>query len=265
MINRIPKSLDTNRLDVTINLKTSDGMPIKHFNLGLIIYFFTITFVIAKIVTSPSIAQLPTIFKLLMFVSIEFVALMWLLKDDSERMLFNYAPYIIEQFKNLKTTDTTIRDIQPYADIEDDYYIKTTDGRYMVLLDITGRASTLLFPIDVVDCTNAFDSFFRSAKKIDATMYTQTFTSREPLHVDEMIDYMYSVQYPKELDRYMASRMKRLKRTSGEMYVQYMVINCATKQQVFDVLDCIQSSTFQFKILEGKEAISKLNNLLLQE
>ena len=258
---KVPTSLDTGRLDATINLKTSDGTSLKHFNLGLLLYVILVIFACAKVSNLAMVSQLTRPLKILLFVCTASPLILWrVLTDGSGRPLYLYIPYLMDLFKYsnpLKQSNGSTALFEtffPYASVVNDNVIQMTNGRVAALLNVTGRVSNSMTQADVEECIDAFDMFFRNMKHISDDVCCETFTTIESVNTIKQVAYTEELSVPEACLPLLNHRLKMLKRKqSGILFGQYMFISATNISDLSDVIGAIPANALVYEIMPAKD------------
>lgn len=261
---KIPTTLDTNNLDVTINLKTSDGTPLRHFNLGFLIYLIGSIFVTAKICNLSVVSGLPQGLRILMWLCLELPLVAWfVLTDKSDRKMGLYIPFLMDLYKKRK--DGNLYDtFMPFAAKVDKHVMKLTTNEVCVLLDITGRASQTMSSADIGECVDGLDIFYRNVKRISDAARIETFTKIQPVKTTEQIAYAKDMEYPAACEKFMKHRIKMLERdTNGLLFNQYMYIIAPTVDDLSDIITAIPTNILGYTILDADEIPEIMTDVML--
>ena len=260
---RIPKSLDTSRFDVTINLKMSDGTPIKHLNLGLVIYVIIAVFSVSQVITMDAISQTPILLKAVLFALLLSVLMILAFTDVSGRRFVMSIPfYTNKQPKKIET-------LMPFASIIDENTVQMTNGKYMQVYKISGRISALLFDSEMNGIIDGYSLFLRQLKDHPGISY-KIATMKHVVEQSESLDCTKKLaskcSNADVLNKYIKYRKTMLSTTNvaSSVYEQYMfVLGDSFDDFVYFCSNISPSFIGDFEPINSSEILDLSNHLFL--
>lgn len=159
---KIPASLNTSYMDMTITIQKDDGLGLKPLPMKQLAFFLAVLFSGFFIQQKTFVGQCGTVLSVL-FLAVYFGIGLYLgLMDSSHVLRFEMVPamlsYIQPDHRKIFKVPISFYNI---ADIDERGFITYADGTYGCICSVVGTASVLLFDSDREAILNRVDMFWR--------------------------------------------------------------------------------------------------------
>ena len=250
---RIPASLATSYMDMTITIQKDDGLGLKPMPIKQLLFFIVVLFSGFFLQQKTFFGQTGT-FGSAAFLALWFGTGLYLgLTDSSHVIRFEMIPamlsYLQPDHRRIFHVPVSFYDI---ADISEDGFIQYADGTCGYILNVVGSASVLLFDSDREAILNRVDMFWRKQPPGAEYIFLTVKKAQDVLSQRRHIR-TYDISDP-ELRRLAIQQDKKLKDFVGKQFRsihQYMLIKAPNREvlrQVYNILQSeVENSSYMLK------------------
>lgn len=159
---KIPAGLDTSYMDMTITLRSNDGLGLKPLPIKQIAFMIVVVFSAFFLQQKTFIGQINTVSTICFMAAYCGMGLYLAMMDSSHILRFEMVPamlsYLQPDHRKIFRVPVSFYNI---ADISKDGYVQFADGSHGYVMSVVGSASILLFDSDREAILNRVDAFWR--------------------------------------------------------------------------------------------------------
>lgn len=159
---KIPASLDTSYLDMTITIRNNDGLGLRPLPIKQIAFMILVVFSAFFLQQKTFLGQVSTASSAAFLITYIGFGMYLALKDSSHVLRFEMVPamlsYIQPDHRKLFKVPVSFYNI---ADIDEDGLVQFADGSFGYVCSVVGSASILLFDSDREAILSRVDSFWQ--------------------------------------------------------------------------------------------------------
>lgn len=250
---KIPASLDTSYMDMTITIRTNDGLGLRPLPIKQIAFMIVIVFSAFFLQQKTFIGQVSTVSTIIFMAAYIGTGLYLAMMDSSHVLRFEMVPamlsYMQPDHRKIFKVPVSFYNI---ADITHDGLVQFADGSSGYILSVVGSASILLFDSDRDAILNRVDAFWRKQTPGVEYLFITVKKAQDVRSQRQFIrTYDMSDKELKKLAKEQDVVLRDFVGTEFKSIHQYLILKAPNKEtlrQSYNVLQSeVENSNYMFK------------------